>query len=104
MSTACCLGFSAPQEDCTKPRQTLQSPEKIIESPDRKYKAPTDSTKPPKDYRNTSIFRQNLKVLDKYLKYVRRVTNNNMFNIKYQICNMENTTYLKNLPLLTNGY
>ena len=56
-------------KDFTKLRQTIQSP-------DRQYQAPTDNTKPRKDYTKIQDIRRNLKALNKYPKYLTRVTTN----------------------------
>ena len=50
----------------TKPRKTIQGPNRL-------YKDPTDYRKPPKDYRKTQNIKQNLTILNQYLKYLTRV-------------------------------
>ena len=81
-------------------------PQKTLQSPDRVYKAPTDNTKPQQtiqspntQYKAPETLHKHIKIRQKPLnirqepKIFNKSSNNQYFNIKYEISNIKNSIY-----------
>jgi hypothetical protein len=68
--------FDAVDPEAAKAKQEKKEANKLVAAEKRKQAAKNKPTKPPKNKQRPNNIRQNLKILNKYLKYLTSVATN----------------------------